>query len=203
MTKDAILKLALDALEKTNRFVLYGTHSEPIGQIAEQGITAITAIKEALAQPEREDETIKSDGSVSLIRENEDGSSDFQFNFPPEALAALTRLGILTAIKAGIAEAECLNPDTPPAEETTSKDAALKQALEFLKFLGREVGMNDYAADKRDRIEAVLEDALEQTESEWVGLTDEEIHSLPAFYEDRIIYQVVKLAEAKLKEKNT
>ena len=100
------------------------------------------------------DETIKSEGSVSLIRENEDGSSDFQFNFPPEALAALTRLGILTAIKAGIAEAECLNPDTPPPKQ-------------------------------------------------WVGLTDEEIHSLPAFYEDRLIYQVVKLAEAKLKEKNT
>jgi hypothetical protein len=57
------------------------------------------------------DETIKSDGSVSLIRENEDGSSDYQFNFPPEALAALTRLGILTAIQAGIGEAECLNPD--------------------------------------------------------------------------------------------
>ena len=57
------------------------------------------------------DETIKGDCSVSLIRENEDGSSDFQFNFPPEALAALTRLGILTAINAGIAEAECLNPN--------------------------------------------------------------------------------------------
>ena len=38
---------------------------------------------------------------------------------------------------------------------------------------------------------------------EWVGLTDEEIHSLPVFYEDRILYQIVKLAEAKLKEKNT
>ena len=58
------------------------------------------------------DETIKGDCSVSLIRENEDGSADYQFDFPPEALAALTRLGILTAIKAGIAEAECLNPDT-------------------------------------------------------------------------------------------
>ena len=63
------------------------------------------------------DETIKSEGSVSLIRENEDGSSDFQFNFPPEALAALTRLGILTAIKAGIGEAECLNPDTNLEQE--------------------------------------------------------------------------------------
>jgi hypothetical protein len=56
------------------------------------------------------DETING-GSVSLIRENEDGSADYQFNFPPEALAALTRLGILTAIQAGIGEAECLNPD--------------------------------------------------------------------------------------------
>jgi hypothetical protein len=56
------------------------------------------------------DETIKGDCSVSLIRENEDGSADYQFDFPPEALAALTRLGILTAIKAGIAEAEHLNP---------------------------------------------------------------------------------------------
>ena len=41
-----------------------------------------------------------------------------------------------------------------------------------------------------------------EPEREWVGLTDEEIHSLPVFYEDRIIYQVVKLDEAKLKEKN-
>ena len=56
------------------------------------------------------DETIKGNGSVSLIRENEDGSADYQFDFPPEALAALTRLGILTAIQAGIAEAEHLNP---------------------------------------------------------------------------------------------
>jgi len=56
------------------------------------------------------DETING-GSVSLIRENEDGSSDYQFNFPPEALAALIRLGILTAIQAGIGEAEHLNPD--------------------------------------------------------------------------------------------
>ena len=201
MTKDAILKLALDALEKTNRFVLYGTHSEPIGQIAEQGITAITAIKEALAQPEREDETIKSDGSVSLIRENEDGSSDFQFNFPPEALAALTRLGILTAINAGIEEAECLNPDTPPAEETTSKDAALGQALEFVKFLGRDVGMNDYAVDRAlDRIEAVLEDALEQTGSKWVGLTEEEYQQIQRNYFQADQWYGI---EAKLKEKNT
>ena len=64
------------------------------------------------------DKTIKSNGSVSLIRENADGSADYQFDFPPEALAALTRLGILTAIQAGIGEAERLNP---AAEELPTK----------------------------------------------------------------------------------
>ncbi len=68
------------------------------------------------------DETIKGDCYVSLIRDNEDGSSDFQFNFPPEALAALTRLGILTAINAGIAEAACLNPDEELNDAKTEKE---------------------------------------------------------------------------------
>jgi hypothetical protein len=49
--------------------------------------------------------------SVTLLRENKDGSADYQFNFPPEALDALTRLGILTAIQAGIEEAKHLNPE--------------------------------------------------------------------------------------------
>ena len=57
--------------------------------------------------------------SVEMIRENPDGSADYMFNFPPEAMAALTRLGILTAIQAGIDEAKKLNPDQeePPTEE--------------------------------------------------------------------------------------
>jgi hypothetical protein len=49
--------------------------------------------------------------SVTLLREYADGSADYQFNFPPEALDALTRLGILTAIQAGIEEAKHLNPE--------------------------------------------------------------------------------------------
>ena len=56
------------------------------------------------------EESIKG-GSVSLIRENEDGSADYQFNFPPEALEALTRLGILTALQAAIEDAKRLNPE--------------------------------------------------------------------------------------------
>ena len=45
------------------------------------------------------------------MKENEDGSAVYQFNFPPEAMEALTRLGILTAIEAGIGEAKKLHPD--------------------------------------------------------------------------------------------
>ena len=50
-------------------------------------------------------------GSVTLIRENEDGSADFQCNFSPEELDALTRLGILTALQAAIEDAKRLNPE--------------------------------------------------------------------------------------------
>ena len=50
---------------------------------------------------------------VTLVKENEDGSAVYQFNFPPEAMEALTRLGILTAIQAGIDRAEKLSPDYP------------------------------------------------------------------------------------------
>ena len=49
--------------------------------------------------------------NVTLIRENEDGSADYQFNFTPEALKALTRLGILTALQEAIEDAKRLNPE--------------------------------------------------------------------------------------------
>jgi len=52
-------------------------------------------------------------GNVTLVKENEDGSAIYQFKFPPEALDALTRLGIMTAIQAGIDEAlENYTPET-------------------------------------------------------------------------------------------
>ena len=48
---------------------------------------------------------------VTLVKENEDGSAVYQFNFPPEVMEALTRLGILTAIQAGIEDAKKLAPE--------------------------------------------------------------------------------------------
>ena len=49
--------------------------------------------------------------SVTLLRENEDGSADYQCNFSPEELDALTRLGILTALQVAIEDAKRLNPE--------------------------------------------------------------------------------------------
>ena len=70
--------------------------------------------------------------SVTLIRENEDGSADYQFNFPPEALEALTRLGILTAIQAGIGEAKKLAPDYPSNPEFTDEIKELAKEAGFV-----------------------------------------------------------------------
>ena len=83
-------------------------------------------------------EIIKGECSVELIRENVDGSVDYALNFPPEALDALTRLGILTAIKAGIEEAKRLNPDEPvnTPEERVAEEAykrAMRDAVGLLK----------------------------------------------------------------------
>ena len=54
---------------------------------------------------------------VSLIRENDDGSADYMFNLPPESMAAFARLGIMTAIQAGLDGAKRYEPDNeePPA----------------------------------------------------------------------------------------
>lgn len=64
-----------------------------------------------------DEEEFKGDYSVSLIRDNKDGSSDYQFNLPPEALEALLRLGIITAIKAGIEDAKKLDPNQDTGEQ--------------------------------------------------------------------------------------
>jgi len=54
---------------------------------------------------------MKETADVRLIRENEDGSAVFEFDFSPEAVRALVRLGIMTAIQAGLAEADKFHPD--------------------------------------------------------------------------------------------
>ena len=77
---------------------------------------------------------IKETFDVTLIKENADGSAVYQFNLPQEALDALTRLGIITAIKAGIEEAKLLNPHYKPEEtqEETYK-RAMRDAVGLLK----------------------------------------------------------------------
>lgn len=55
---------------------------------------------------------------VQLVRENEDGSAVFTFEFTPEHKDALLRFGIIAAIKAGIEEAKKYHPDYDPFART-------------------------------------------------------------------------------------
>ena len=45
--------------------------------------------------------------------------------------------------------------------------------------------------------------ALYRAPTEWVGLTDAEIHDMNGYEEDRRMYRFARAIEAKLKEKNT
>jgi len=57
---------------------------------------------------------------VELIRENPDGSADYMFNLTPESVMSFARLGIMTAIQAGLDKAERYEPDVD-ASDTSQK----------------------------------------------------------------------------------
>jgi len=57
---------------------------------------------------------------VELIRENPDGSADYMFNLTPESVMSFARLGIMTAIQAGLDKAERYEPDVD-ASDTSSE----------------------------------------------------------------------------------
>ena len=91
--------------------------------------------------------TIKGECSVELLRENEDGSADYAFNFPPEAMQALTRLGILTAIKAGIEDAKRLNPEEPPVPAFDATIKALAEEAGFVTWQGERWNIDNNVVD--------------------------------------------------------
>ena len=91
--------------------------------------------------------SIKGECSVELIRENEDGSADYAFNFPPEALQALTRLGILTAIKAGIEDTKRLNPEEPPVPAFDATIKALAEEAGFVTWQGERWNIDNNVVD--------------------------------------------------------
>ena len=90
---------------------------------------------------------IKGECSVELIRENDDGSADYQFNFPPEALDALTRLGILTAIQAGIEDAKRLNPEEPTKEAFLPIIKSIAEEAGFVTWQGERWNIDDNVVD--------------------------------------------------------
>lgn len=96
---------------------------------------------------------IKGECSVELLSENEDGSADFAFNFPKEAMDALTRLGILTAIKAGIEDAKRLKPDefegcdAQKRVEFTDEIKRIAEEAGFVTWNGERWNIDDNVVD--------------------------------------------------------
>ena len=132
MSKE-LMKLALEALDGGHYYRAYGYIQEALDK-GEEHMTETTGTT-----------------NVTLIRENEDGSADYQFNFPPEALEALTRLGILTAIQAGIEDAKRLNPEEEEASDFTP----------VIKELADEAGFALWGGEKYKPTGAVVDWACE------------------------------------------
>ena len=82
---------------------------------------------------------------VTLVKENEDGGAVYQFNFPPDAMDALTRLGILTAIQAGIGEAKKLAPEY--STEFTDEIKALAEEAGFVTWNGERWNIDNHVVD--------------------------------------------------------
>jgi len=64
---------------------------------------------------------------VSLIRENDDGSADYMFHLSPESVAAFARLGIMTALQAGVDEAKRYEPDDEEEPPALVMDESIKR----------------------------------------------------------------------------
>lgn len=94
---------------------------------------------------EKDKQYVSGTGTVELIKENPDGSADYQFDMPPEALAAMTRLGILTALKAGIADAQKLDPKFDPA--FTDEIRELAEEAGFVTWQGERWNVDNNVVD--------------------------------------------------------
>ena len=93
---------------------------------------------------------------VSLIKENDDGSADYMFNLPPDSVASFARLGIMTAIQAGLDGAKRYEPDN---EEVPAMDANIKRLAIEAGFIAWE--------DEEWKPEGVVFD--------WAGADDESL----------------------------
>jgi len=80
--------------------------------------------------------------------------------------------------------------------KTPTDDGHVAHVYLFEKT-GRPMVAWDNAKDIR------LGDRLYVAPKQWVGLTDEEIHDMSGYEEDRKMYRFARDVEAKLKEKNT
>jgi len=142
----------------------------------------VVRIREEMQQEERDAElreVLVGKASVELIRENADGSADYMFNLPPEALAALTRLGIMTAIQAGVGEAKRHEPDYEEEPPAPVMD-------ESIKCLGVEAGFIAWE-DEEWHPEGVVFD--------WAGADDESLVNFYHLVRKEAVWECIKELE--------
>ena len=96
MTKDEALKLALDALERcvATCFDPYA-HEQVMGKPEHFVNQTITAIKEALAQPEQEPVAFASHGVVNWIADKQFQHEAHLYSAPQRTWAGLTRTELI------------------------------------------------------------------------------------------------------------
>lgn len=80
------------------------------------------------------------EGYVELVRENPDGSAVFSLEFPPEVMVALTRLGLMTALRAAVDEAKYLDPNVEASDTSPERvDEKGKQRHEWVGLTEEEI----------------------------------------------------------------
>jgi hypothetical protein len=142
----------------------------------------VAKIREEMQQEERDAElreVLVGKASVELIRENADGSADYMFNFPPEAMAALTRLGIMTAIQAGVGEAKRYDPDYEEEPPAPVMD-------ESIKCLAIEAGFIAWDEEEWHPADVVFD---------WAGADDESLINFYHLVRKEAVWECIKQLE--------
>jgi len=179
MTKDEALDLALKALKKISK-TMYHIETPPVESLEEQmrriADKAITAIKQALAQPVQE----------PVLKD----SSNYRYD-PPVAEPVATLFGSLPVYDT-----------TPPAQPAPAQPVGWLEILRNNKTATDEV----IGAFLRGHAEHLTGETFVLTtppaaQRQWVGLTDEDIEQEFGFI-DELLRDCVHRTEAKVREKN-
>ena len=202
------LKLALEALEDFSHKQCYDNGEGEIGSRvccevlsykahdeSCKVIKAITAIKEALAQPEKDYERGFVDGMQKQMQSSVDKAVN-RMAQPEQEPWCMKMNGCKTKCE------DC--PDEPPQPEQEPvawRTFDGEGGYDYRSYEDNESYADDWSKRNPNHVEWV-DKLYTHPQQTWIGLTDEELHQICNsldYYGDR---ELVQLIEAKLKQKN-